>query len=105
MFVTDDQTAKQSLLRAIHSGKFEMISPPDDVYWRQGQQSPATRAKILTEVDGVKNSPEMSRLLRMGTDDTQQTMSYHSVSLCFTTIQFRNLTFPNIICFRMVVVT
>ncbi|KAF1748362.1 hypothetical protein GCK72_024829 [Caenorhabditis remanei] len=78
MYVTDDQTAKQSLLRACHTGKFESISPPDDVYWKQGQQSPATRAKILTEVDGVKNSPEMSRLLRMGTDDTQQTMSYHS---------------------------
>lgn len=79
MFVTDDQTAKQSLLRAIHTGKFEMISPPDDVYWKHGQQSPQTRAKILTETDGVKGSPEMSRLLRMGTDETQQTMSYHSV--------------------------
>ncbi|UMM42501.1 hypothetical protein L5515_018307, partial [Caenorhabditis briggsae] len=78
MYVTDDQTAKESLLRACHTGKFETVSPPEDVYWKQGQQSPATRAKILTEVDGVKNSPEMSRLLRMGTDDTQQTMSYHS---------------------------
>uniref|UniRef100_A0A1I7TW84 Protein tincar n=1 Tax=Caenorhabditis tropicalis TaxID=1561998 RepID=A0A1I7TW84_9PELO len=78
MYVTDYQNAKQSLLRAIHTGKFEQISPPEEVYWKQGQQSPAVSAKILTDPDGVKNSPEMSRLLRMGTDDTQQTMSYHS---------------------------
>uniref|UniRef100_A0A8R1DUB6 Uncharacterized protein n=1 Tax=Caenorhabditis japonica TaxID=281687 RepID=A0A8R1DUB6_CAEJA len=79
MYATDDQTAKQSLLRAIHTGNFECISPPDDVYWKHGQQSPGTRTKIMAEADGViKTSPEMSRMMRMGTDDTQQTMSYHS---------------------------
>lgn len=45
MFVTDDQTAKQSLLRTIQQNNFEL---KDDTYWLKSnggtlQGSPATR--------------------------------------------------------------
>ncbi|CAI5455339.1 unnamed protein product [Caenorhabditis angaria] len=71
MYVTDDQNAKQSLLRSIHTGKFD--NGQDEVYWKNN--SPIARSKLLAEMDGVKNSPEMARLIQSQGEDT---ISYHS---------------------------
>ncbi|CAB3399529.1 unnamed protein product [Caenorhabditis bovis] len=78
MYVTDDQNAKQSLLRAIHTGKFESLVPQEDAYYKPNQMSPQFRAKHLAEAGDVQNSPETARLLHMLNDDSVQTMSYHS---------------------------
>ncbi|VDL74172.1 unnamed protein product [Nippostrongylus brasiliensis] len=75
MFVTDDQGAKQSLLRHIQRGQFETS---DEAYWSKSngnQSSPSTRKLPLT--DSANNTPETSRLIQRSMEDSS--VAYNSV--------------------------
>ncbi|KHJ76501.1 hypothetical protein OESDEN_23879, partial [Oesophagostomum dentatum] len=75
MFVTDDQAAKQSLLRHIQRGHFDT---PDEMYWSKSngnQGSPNTRKLPLEE--SSSNTPETSRLIQRSMEDS--TATYNSV--------------------------
>ncbi|KHJ93567.1 hypothetical protein OESDEN_06518 [Oesophagostomum dentatum] len=89
MFVTDDQAAKQSLLRHIQRGHFDT---PDEMYWSKSngnQGSPNTRKLPLEE--SSSNTPETSRLIQRSMEDSTATYNSPSVSAsssqqeqCFT---------------------
>ncbi|ETN83675.1 hypothetical protein NECAME_07280 [Necator americanus] len=78
MFVTDDQAAKQSLLRHIQRGHFES---PEEMYWSKSngnQGSPNTRYyRKLPLEESSSNTPETSRLIQRPIDDSSAT--YNSV--------------------------
>ncbi|CAD6193127.1 unnamed protein product [Caenorhabditis auriculariae] len=76
MYVTDDQMAKQSLLRAIQTGKFD-LAQTEEVYWKQNSSPNARR---LTGEEAVKNSPDLGRLLHRRPEDNQQAVSYQTVN-------------------------
>ncbi|RCN27446.1 hypothetical protein ANCCAN_26820, partial [Ancylostoma caninum] len=78
MFVTDDQAAKQSLLRHIQRGHFES---PEEMYWSKSngnQGSPNTRYyRKLPLEESSNNTPETSRLIQRPMEDSSAT--YNSV--------------------------
>ncbi|EPB79360.1 hypothetical protein ANCCEY_01519 [Ancylostoma ceylanicum] len=82
MFVTDDQAAKQSLLRHIQRGHFES---PEEMYWSKSngnQGSPNTRKLPLEE--SSNNTPETSRLIQRPMEDSSAT--YNSQQEAYASI-------------------
>ncbi|VDO05389.1 unnamed protein product [Haemonchus placei] len=75
MFITDDQAAKQSLLRHLQRGHFDA---PEEMYWSKsnGNQSSCTTRKLPLN-DSAMNTPETSRLIQRPVEDT---VAYNSVS-------------------------
>lgn len=74
MFVTDDQAAKQSLLRHIQRGHFETS---EEIYWSKtnGNQDSANSRKLPVG-ESANNTPETSRLIQRPMEDS---IAYNSV--------------------------
>uniref|UniRef100_A0A7I4Z6J0 Protein tincar n=1 Tax=Haemonchus contortus TaxID=6289 RepID=A0A7I4Z6J0_HAECO len=74
MFITDDQAAKQSLLRHLQRGHFDA---PEEMYWSKsnGNQNSCTTRKLPLN-DSAINTPETSRLIQRPVEDT---VAYNSV--------------------------
>ncbi|VDN36335.1 unnamed protein product [Cylicostephanus goldi] len=77
MFITDDQAAKQSLLRHIQRGHFDA---PDEMYWSKSNGnggSPNTRyCRKLPLDESSSNTPETSRLIQR---PMEESATYNSV--------------------------